>query len=174
MVQDGADKLTTTRVTDRAGVSVGTLYQYCPNKAAPTEAVRAAYFNLISQAVGAALSGHEGFGGDKLTIAIAAVIDVKRDNRAQSLALAKLPGAAERGDFARDVVRHFAGCLAMIVSNGAPPTDARVAQAQMLVAAIEGALTHAVKAAPDWLHQDWFADHLQSLALAGVAQIEAA
>jgi AcrR family transcriptional regulator len=28
----GPDRLTTTRVAERAGVSVGTLYQYFPNK----------------------------------------------------------------------------------------------------------------------------------------------
>ena len=32
MVADWADSLTTTRVAERAGVSVGTLYQYFPNK----------------------------------------------------------------------------------------------------------------------------------------------
>ena len=30
----GLDRLTTTRVAERAGVSVGTLYQYYPNKQA--------------------------------------------------------------------------------------------------------------------------------------------
>ena len=32
LVRDGKDQLTTTRVAERAGVSVGTLYQYFPNK----------------------------------------------------------------------------------------------------------------------------------------------
>ena len=32
LLSHGADKLTTTRVAERAGVSVGTLYQYYPNK----------------------------------------------------------------------------------------------------------------------------------------------
>jgi AcrR family transcriptional regulator len=32
LLREGADRLTTTRVADRAGVSVGTLYQYYPNK----------------------------------------------------------------------------------------------------------------------------------------------
>src|ERR1700729_1300705 len=32
LLSHGADRLTTTRVAQRAGVSVGTLYQYYPNK----------------------------------------------------------------------------------------------------------------------------------------------
>jgi AcrR family transcriptional regulator len=32
LLKHGADRLTTTRVAERAGVSVGTLYQYYPNK----------------------------------------------------------------------------------------------------------------------------------------------
>src|ERR1039458_3733169 len=32
LLSHGADRLTTPRVAERAGVSVGTLYQYCPNK----------------------------------------------------------------------------------------------------------------------------------------------
>ncbi len=35
MLKDGQDRLTTVRVAERAGVSVGTLYQYFPNKQAP-------------------------------------------------------------------------------------------------------------------------------------------
>jgi AcrR family transcriptional regulator len=34
LLKDGKEKLTTTRVAARAGVSVGTLYQYFPNKSA--------------------------------------------------------------------------------------------------------------------------------------------
>jgi len=32
LLSDGVERLTTTRVAERAGVSVGTLYQYYPNK----------------------------------------------------------------------------------------------------------------------------------------------
>ena len=39
LLKVGKDRLTTTRVSSRAGVSVGTLYQYFPNKSALLQAV---------------------------------------------------------------------------------------------------------------------------------------
>jgi AcrR family transcriptional regulator len=37
LVQEGAHRFTTARVAERAGVSVGSVYQYFPNKAAIPE-----------------------------------------------------------------------------------------------------------------------------------------
>jgi len=50
----GADRLTTTRVADRAGVSVGTLYQYFPNKQALLYAVFEAHMEKVTGRVEAA------------------------------------------------------------------------------------------------------------------------
>lgn len=38
LVRDGKERMTTTRVAERAGVSVGTLYQYFPNKSSLLQA----------------------------------------------------------------------------------------------------------------------------------------
>ena len=55
LLRQGASRLTTTRVAERAGVSVGTLYQYYPNKRSLIEAVRARYFAFMSCTVCAIL-----------------------------------------------------------------------------------------------------------------------
>ncbi len=47
----GKERLTTTRVASRAGVSVGTLYQYFPNKSALLQAVLTRHLTLVSDAV---------------------------------------------------------------------------------------------------------------------------
>jgi AcrR family transcriptional regulator len=54
LLSRGAGGLTTTRVADRAGVSVGTLYQYYPNKQSLLFAVMEDHFEKITRAVEAA------------------------------------------------------------------------------------------------------------------------
>jgi AcrR family transcriptional regulator len=47
----GKERLTTTRVASRAGVSVGTLYQYFPNKSALLQAVLKRHLTQVTDAV---------------------------------------------------------------------------------------------------------------------------
>ena len=51
LLADGLDRLTTNRVAERAGVSVGTLYQYYPNKQALLFALLDDHMNKGSEAV---------------------------------------------------------------------------------------------------------------------------
>jgi AcrR family transcriptional regulator len=48
LLSHGAERLTTTRVAERAGVSVGTLYQYYPNKQSLLFAVLENYFDSVA------------------------------------------------------------------------------------------------------------------------------
>jgi AcrR family transcriptional regulator len=54
LLSRGAERLTTTRVADRAGVSVGTLYQYYPNKQSLLFAVLEQHMNNVAARVEAA------------------------------------------------------------------------------------------------------------------------
>jgi AcrR family transcriptional regulator len=51
LLKKGADRLTTVHVAQRAGVSVGTLYQYFPNKQALLFAVLERHMLLVAKAV---------------------------------------------------------------------------------------------------------------------------
>lgn len=51
LLEHGIERLTTTRVADRAGVSVGTLYQYFPNKDALLAAVLERHLLRVVEAV---------------------------------------------------------------------------------------------------------------------------
>ena len=51
LLREGKERLTTTRVAERAGVSVGTLYQYFPNKSALLQAALQRHMNEVAGAV---------------------------------------------------------------------------------------------------------------------------
>src|SRR5260370_3957706 len=60
----GLDRLTTTRVAEQAGVSVGTLYQYYPNKQALLYAVLEVHGAELAEALENACRACRGTAGD--------------------------------------------------------------------------------------------------------------
>ena len=60
LVRDGTAKLTTTRIAERAGVSVGTLYQYFPNKRSLLQALLTQHLEEVARAVEDACASVEG------------------------------------------------------------------------------------------------------------------
>lgn len=60
LVADGPHRLTTTRVAQRAGVSVGTMYQYFPHKQALFYALNERYLDVLASKVGAACLARHG------------------------------------------------------------------------------------------------------------------
>lgn len=60
LVTDGPYRLTTTRVAKRAGVSVGTMYQYFPHKQALFYAVNERYLDVLAEKVEASCLAQQG------------------------------------------------------------------------------------------------------------------
>ncbi|WP_319518973.1 TetR/AcrR family transcriptional regulator [uncultured Martelella sp.] len=60
LTRPGAENLTTTRVAERAGVSVGTLYQYFPNKQALIYALNERYLVALTEKIEATCRAQEG------------------------------------------------------------------------------------------------------------------
>ena len=60
LVAIGKERLTTTRVAERAGVSVGTLYQYFPNKSALLQAALKRHLDAVADAVEQACREQQG------------------------------------------------------------------------------------------------------------------
>ncbi|WP_198945887.1 TetR/AcrR family transcriptional regulator [Acetobacter sp. DsW_063] len=58
LVANGPKRLTTTRVADRAGVSVGTMYQYFPHKEALLYALNERYLEALSEKIEATCRAH--------------------------------------------------------------------------------------------------------------------
>lgn len=96
LLSHGADRLTTTRVAERAGVSVGTLYQYYPNKQSLLAAVLEAHLNQVTSAVEAAceLARHKPL-REMVREVVESFVDAKLERTDISMALYKI--AAEVG-----------------------------------------------------------------------------
>lgn len=60
LIRVGKEKLTTTLVAERAGVSVGTLYQYFPNKRSLLQAVLRRHLSSVSEALVSACEQFQG------------------------------------------------------------------------------------------------------------------
>lgn len=88
LVHDGLQQLTTTRVAERAGASVGTLYQYFPNKRALLAAVLERHLSEIVGVVEGVCQAHEGDTvRGMMTALCGAFIDAKVRRLDQSRAL---------------------------------------------------------------------------------------
>lgn len=72
LVADGPQRLTTTRVSRRAGVSVGTMYQYFPHKQALIYALNERYLEALAARIEIMCHAHH---GKPLDVMIEALID---------------------------------------------------------------------------------------------------
>jgi AcrR family transcriptional regulator len=166
LLRDGYPKLTTTRVAQRAGVSVGTLYQYFPDKRSLLTALKVRYFGLMVGAVGAALA--EGGESDLAVVlrrALRSLVQVKRKHLDLTKALRGPMADSEGLSFMRETLEHFVALLSPYLAHVLPTTEAIEARAAILVSAIEGAISHAVYVAPNWLAEEWFVDDLVALSV---------
>src|ERR1700756_5511033 len=91
LLSHGADRLTTTRVANRAGVSVGTLYQYYPNKRSLLFAVFEDHLDKVSRAVEVACEDacHKPM-SEMINLVVEAYVDVKMQRADISVALYKV------------------------------------------------------------------------------------
>jgi AcrR family transcriptional regulator len=60
LLSGGMHRLTTTRVAERAGVSVGTMYQYFPHKQALIHALNERYLDILAGKIEATCKAHHG------------------------------------------------------------------------------------------------------------------
>jgi AcrR family transcriptional regulator len=96
LLSHGADRLTTTRVAQRAGVSVGTLYQYYPNKQSLLFAVLENHLTNVMATVEAACEStcHKPL-AEMIREMVEAFVDAKMDRA--DISVGPLPGRCRRG-----------------------------------------------------------------------------
>ena len=91
LLTHGADRLTTTRVAERAGVSVGTLYQYYPNKRSLLFAVFEDHMDKVARAVEVTCEDARNKPiSEMIKLIVEAFVDVKMQRADISIALYKV------------------------------------------------------------------------------------
>jgi AcrR family transcriptional regulator len=142
LVRDGLQRCTTTRIAARAGTSVGSLYQYYPNRDALLRAVLERHIGAIAAAVEAACRQHRGKCVAEMAAAVVrAYLAAKLHDPAESRALYAI---AEERDGASIAVRgrdRMAAALAEMLGSAA---DAQFDDLETIAAVASAVLTGAV------------------------------
>lgn len=116
LVAVGKERLTTTRVAERAGVSVGTLYQYFPNKSSLLQATLRKHFEGVAGAVLEVCQRERGSTLEAMGAALAeAFLAAKMADGKTSVALYAVSSDVEGVEIAQEVrVRTHAAIRAML------------------------------------------------------------
>lgn len=125
LLADGIGRLTTTRVADRAGVSVGTMYQYYPHKQALLFAIVERQLETITAAMLAAAERLEG--EDLATVGqglALAWLDAKMADMVASRAIYAIAAEFDLGEVMGRTLDHMVDVVARLLT-AAP--DARFA-----------------------------------------------
>src|ERR1700689_1161950 len=119
----GLDRLTTTRVAERAGVSVGTLYQYYPNKQALLYAVLEVHGAKVAEAVESACRASRGAPVKVLIAAVVeAFVNAKLERTDISTALYAAPSEPEGAAVVRRVSKRAHRALTAALAESAGST----------------------------------------------------
>lgn len=117
--RDGFDAITTNRVAEVAGVSIGSLYQYFPDKRAIFEALHQRHIEEIDRIVQTKLVEHAASSLDELIRAmVEAMVEAHAtDPELHELLLTEVP---HRAGGTQDFAVRLHGAFRLAISSGAP------------------------------------------------------
>jgi AcrR family transcriptional regulator len=150
LLSHGAGRLTTTRVADRAGVSVGTLYQYYPNKQSLLYAVMEGHLDRVATAVEATCeqSCHNPL-TEMIKRVVEVFVDVKMDRADISVALyqvaADVGGPALVKRAGQRMRKSFEAMLQTAPDTGSPPDKLAI---DVMLAAMSGVMRSILEVRP--------------------------
>jgi AcrR family transcriptional regulator len=136
----GKERLTTTRVASRAGVSVGTLYQYFPNKSSLLQAALKQHLTQVTEAVELVCKEQEGRTLNQMATALVTkFLDAKMKNAKTSVALYSVSSDVDGARIVRQTgVRVNKAIVQMLASACQPLTTDPQLVASVLQATMAG------------------------------------
>jgi AcrR family transcriptional regulator len=145
----GKERLTTTRVALRAGVSVGTLYQYFPNKSALLQAALKRHLDEVTNAVELVCKQQEGATLRQMATAlITAFFEAKMKNAKTSVALYSVSSDVDGAKIVQQTgIRSNKAIVEMLASSREPlPGDPELV-ASILQGAMAGIIRRLLESA---------------------------
>lgn len=140
LLRVGKERLTTTRVALRAGVSVGTLYQYFPNKSALLQAALKLHFDHVLEAVERVCLEQRGNTLQSMATAlVTAFLNAKMSEVKTSVALYAVSSDVDAAKIVKQMgLRANAAITGMLETATDPLTKDPKLVASMLMAAMSG------------------------------------
>jgi AcrR family transcriptional regulator len=148
LLKDGPQRLTTTRVAERAGVSVGTLYQYYPNKQSLLFAVIAQHLDAVAAAVEAACerARHRPL-AEMMRTVVEAFVDAKTTRIDVSVALYQVAADVGGPALSKRVSQRARKAIAAVLQTAPDlPSPPDAFAVEMMVAAMSGATRYVLEA----------------------------
>jgi AcrR family transcriptional regulator len=125
LLRIGKERLTTTKVALRAGVSVGTLYQYFPNKSALLKAALRRHLDQVTEAVELVCLDQKGRSLDQMATAlITTFLDAKMKDANTSLALYAVSSDVDGAKVAQEMGVRSSQAVAGMLKTAAEPLTA--------------------------------------------------
>ena len=122
LLQVGKERLTTTRVASRAGVSVGTLYQYFPNKSSLLQAVLKRHLTEVGDAVELACKEQKGRTlREMATALITAFLQAKMRNAKTSVALYSVSSDVDAAKIVQQMGIRFNKAIVQMLATSCDP-----------------------------------------------------
>ncbi len=148
LVRDGRQRLTTTRVAERAGVSVGTLYQYFPNKSSLLQAALRRHLDGVRDLVCASMRELEGKPVAEICAGMArSFLQAKLKGPRESVALYEVSSDVEGMRISQELGEALRIELEVLLATAPEPIrDVRLASG-MLLGAIGGVSRRLVESA---------------------------
>ena len=138
LLASGKERLTTTRVAARAGVSVGTLYQYFPNKSSLLQAVLRRHFDEVAAALGRVCEEQRGQSLRSMACAlVSAFLQAKMRDPRTSVALYAISSDVDGNKLAQEASVGMHRGMSALLQTAA---DGPLKNPDLVVTVVQGAM----------------------------------